>query len=87
MKTKLEEHVDGWWLTYREPYASYEILMKSKKSHGIKAHCMKDGKEIFTLRYLFIEPEKLLKKMKLKIDAIINGTWVPKKLKKWQEYN
>lgn len=65
------------WLTDTTEYKGYSLVMKSKRNQGIKCHCIKEGKEVFTQRFSFITPEKLLDKMRIRIDKIISGEYVP----------
>ena len=81
MEVKLETHIDGVWNTSRQNYLDCEIIIKSKDGKGIKAHVLENGKEIFTWRFNFIEPEKLVAKMKRKIDQMRSGEWTPIKLR------
>ena len=78
----LKPHLDGVWWTTEYNYRDRIIQLKSRAHHGMKAHCWYDGKVVFTQRFLFIEPEKLLIRMKNRIDMWIAGTWIPKKLRK-----
>lgn len=78
---KLEKHLDGIWYTSEYTYKGKLIVIKSADHKGIKAHCLFNGKEVFTLRYSFIHPDELLIKMKNKIDMWDSGEWIPMKFK------
>ena len=71
------KHIDGEWHTTGYDYKGYRILIKSRKGGGMKAHAFdvfpNSDKVLFTLRYGFIKPEKLLSKVKSKIDLIIKS--------------
>lgn len=77
----LQNHIDGKWNTEEFIYRGLKVIVKSRKGHGIKAHCFENGKEVFTLRYSFILPLELVRKMHDKIDKYLNGEWKPAKLK------
>jgi len=79
---KLEIHPDGEWNTERYEYKGRTIEIKSRDDHGIKAHCYHQGKVVFTQRFVFIRPARLLKRMERRIDMWISGEWTPKKLLK-----
>ena len=81
MELKEEIHPDGLWNTSRISYRETEIVLKSRESHGMKAHCIVNGKVIFTRRYKFIKPQSLIDTMKSRIDMWKSGTWTPKSLK------
>lgn len=68
-------HSDGTWNGTEYFYKGWKILVKSRKDHGMKAHAFNPAtnKVEFTLRYIFIPPDKLLTKVKNKIDKILNG--------------
>lgn len=67
---KKEKHIDGNWYTTEYKYKGRRILIKSGEGKGIKAHVFLENsdKVQFTLRYSFIKPEDLIKKVKAKID-------------------
>lgn len=81
MEQKQIKHIDGTWWTTTYPYKDTEIVIKSCEDKGMKAHCFKDGKVIFTQRFRWILPEKLLIRMQNRVDMWINGEWIPKKLR------
>lgn len=74
-----QKHPDVVWHTTEHEYEGRKILLKSRRGHGMKAHVFKPGElEIdFSLRFVFITPEKLLQKCKEKIDRQIK----PKRIK------
>lgn len=74
-------HPDGIWNTTSYPYLDTIIVIKSREGDGMKAHCFYNNEVIFTLRFSFINPDKLLNKMRSKIDDWKSGKWTPKKLK------
>jgi len=65
-----KKHVDGVWYTSEHIYQERKIFIKAQRGNGIKAHVFlpNSNKVEFTLRYNFIEPKQLLKKVKDKID-------------------
>ena len=70
------------YLTTTQHYKGFDLVTKSKKGLGMKCHCIKDGKEIFTQRFLLIKPELLLKRMADRVDKYLSGEWVPAKILK-----
>jgi len=77
-----QQHPDGEWNTSKYNYRGCVIMIKSELDKGMKAHCFADDKVIFTQRFRWIKPDKLLARMKSRIDMWKSGTWVPKKLLK-----
>lgn len=69
---KKEAHIDGIWNTTEYNYKGRKILIKSAERKGMRAHAFKeDGSEVeFTLRFNFIKPDRLLRKVKDKIDKL-----------------
>jgi len=67
---KLQIHPDGVWWTSEYEYKGRKILIKAKNGHGVKAHVFYPNSEKvqFTLRYNFMIPSDLLKKVQVKID-------------------
>ena len=78
----VETHPDGDWHTSRYPYLDTEIVLKSHKDKGMKAHCFYDGKVVFTQRFRWIIPAKLVIRMKKRVDMWKAGEWIPIKLRK-----
>ena len=76
-----KKHVDGIWHTSEFNYLDTVIMIKSRKGTGIKAHCFLGGKVLFTEHWNFMLPEKLLERMKVKVDKYKSGEWIPAKLK------
>jgi hypothetical protein len=72
LKITTQKHIDGVWNTSEYEYKGHCILIKSREGKGIKAHAFSlDGKKVlFTLRYYFITPSELLRKMQIKLDNI-----------------
>lgn len=70
-QVRQEKHLDSTWITSQYEYKGRTILIKAKKGKGIKCHVLyPDSDRVeFTLRYIFIRPERLLEKAKNKIDA------------------
>lgn len=66
------KHIDGTWKTTEYRYKDRKILIKSQVGHGMKAHVFYPNKDEvqFTLRFHFIEPERLLQKVYNKIDNL-----------------
>ena len=66
-------HPDGVWNTTRYAYRDWNILLKSRKGGGMKAHAMRpySAQAEFTLRYAFIKPDELLKRVEKRIDYMI----------------
>lgn len=69
---EFKESVDGYWNTNEYIYKGWKIMTKSRINKGFKAHAFQPNsdKVEFTLRYLFIKPDRLIHKMKNKIDKI-----------------
>lgn len=69
---KEETYLDGTWKTTTYYYKHRKILIKSRKTKGMKCHVFypDSAKVDFTLRYSFIRPSVLLEKAKSKIDKI-----------------
>lgn len=67
-----QTHPDGSWRTTVYHYKNRKILIKAKKTKGMKCHVFYPGsaKVEFTLRYSFISPSVLLEKAKSKVDKI-----------------
>ena len=67
---QIQTHPDGSWLTTTYYYKNRKILIKSKKTKGMKCHVFYPGstKVEFTLRYSFIRPSAMLEKVKSKVD-------------------
>jgi len=82
MIPKRLEHIDGDWNTTTYNYRDCIIMVKSDEDRGMKAHCFVDDKVIFTQRFKWIQPDRLVTRMKSRIDMWKSGTWVPKKLQK-----
>lgn len=70
---EIKSHIDGFWMTSEFFYKQWKIQIKSRKNHGMKCHAFlpDQDKPVFTLRYSFITPTRLLTKAKLKIDKLI----------------
>jgi hypothetical protein len=69
-------HRDGIWKTSIHSHKGRKIMIKSQKGKGIKCHVFSvdSDKVDFTLRYNFMEPEKLLQKVINKIETSIKNT-------------
>ena len=68
----MQHHPDGTWHTSQFEYKNRKVLIKSAKGKGMKAHIFCENsqdKVQHTLRYSFIEPKKLIEKVKAKIDT------------------
>lgn len=68
MDITFEKHIDGHWLTSRLEYKGKLLMIKAKKDHGMKLHCIVDDKVQWTLRYSFITSAELIKRAKKRID-------------------
>lgn len=68
-------HPDGVWNTTCYAYREWGIIVKSRRGGGMKAHAMRPGTTDveFTLRYAFIKPDELLKRVERKIDNNIKS--------------
>ena len=69
---EVKSHIDGSWMTSEFFYKQWKIMIKSRKGHGMKCHAFLPDQDepVFTLRYSFITPTKLLTKAKIKIDKL-----------------
>lgn len=66
-------HKDGLWKTSIHWHNNRKIMIKSQRGKGIKCHVffLDSDKVEFTLRYNFMNPEKLLQKAVDKIETQI----------------
>jgi hypothetical protein len=70
---KLANYLDGEWLQSEYQYDDRKVFIKSRKGHGMKAIIFFPNDNIKVekvLRYAFILPDELLKRVKKEIDKL-----------------